>query len=104
MNNVEKIALKAHPEPKLSNYPDTLDGYENYLENCCLEGYARQCFAEGWRKAIEELESMVKRYEKDSDACFEQSEANLEATNCAFWDGYKLCAINILREIEEELK
>ena len=57
-------------------------------------GYLTRCWSNK-----NKLKEIVKEYEKQGDENMEYSLNNKEIENSHFWDGFKSCAENILRDL-----
>ena len=55
MDKAQEKAWEVYPEPVKSNYPDTFDGYEQYLQDSVTNALRRACFTEGYRKSEKDL-------------------------------------------------
>ena len=49
MDKAQKKAWEVYPEPVQANYPDSFDGYEQYLQDSVTNSLSRACFTEGYR-------------------------------------------------------
>ena len=62
MDNAQKKALEVYPEPVNSNYPDTFDGYEQFLQDSLTNSLSRACFAEGYREGEKGLKEELNEW------------------------------------------
>ena len=94
MNKSEQKALEA--------YPDAMGP----CDKPCLEDDARvtrklrEAFQIGYERALSDIETVVRQYEKKGSRMMDESGEAGEQGGYTFWDGFHNCACNISRELK----
>lgn len=57
-------------------------------------------FRNGYEKALRDIETVVRQYEKKGSRMMDESGEAGEQGGYTFWDGFHNCASNILRELK----
>ena len=55
MDKAQEKAWEVYPEPVQANYPDSFDGYEQFLQDSVTNALSRSCFTEGYRQSEKDL-------------------------------------------------
>ena len=94
MTRAEQAALKAYPKETRDKTGFVTDiGHPQFIRDCYIQGY---------EQAEKDILAIIKEYEAKGDRCMEQSAENNEQGNYNYWDGFRDCALAILREIENK--